>query len=223
MGREYKQVSEIRSFVPDAGDLLFRDDFSSGLRFSVSGSAAGKYVAVTDYRPLIGSNCLEVSNRADTFVDGNTVVASSDIRLPGSRYLSSLFAFRYLVAANLDGVWQRFVFYMQSRWVEFGVRYDVQNDRLQVYTDATSWENVVETDVRLLGDSWVNVRFAVDFFANKYLSLVIGGVSYDVSSFSIHSADAAVNLKGVIQLGCEQQGTSDGFITHFSNLSVIGG
>lgn len=221
MGKEYKQVSEIRSFVPDAGGLLFRDDFADGLRFKVGGSAAGAVVCITDYRPCLGSSCLELSNRADTFVDATTVLAVTTIRLPSSRYVSCLFDFKYEEFDNVSFVYQSLLFYMQSVRVEFGIKYDVVNDRIMYFSSDATWVNVVNTDVKLREDFWNRFEFGIDVYRNKYVYMLLNGVQYTVSDFSAREVIGVTDLGAMVWLGCGQKDTTAGVKTYFDNVVVL--
>lgn len=194
MSREYTRAHSIFGFLPFTGAVIVSDDFEGRLKYNKVDGAGDSVFEIDPSDSLSGDNSLLLKTRTTAAAEDDEISASRFVHLLPDKIVAFETVFTYPVVASLKSIGFRLFFYDGTIQHTALIQYLPNTPIWQYYNSSGSYSNITNSGLTLNVDTWHRVLLKVNFATDKFLSLHVDHLSFDLSAFALRTAGSAWNL-----------------------------
>lgn len=172
------------------GNVIFLEDFEyNANRWALVNNGAGAAIAINTDTYRSPDQCLRFT-LGDA--DGNLSYAEALLPLPRDTGLGLEASWALNSAAEYVSC--HFDWFDGTNWKRAGIRYDIEDEELQVCTDLNVW-TAFATGIDLREDSEMfhTMKVVVDLINNAYIRAIVNHVEYSLSAYTPYVTASATS------------------------------
>lgn len=182
MGKEYTRAVSIKALLPLSDQVVFYDDFSSLLKWSMFG-ALGNYILELDPSDAKhGSQSLYMATRSTGAIASDHISAQRLSHLLPSKILAFTCSFKYPTFANFDTLKFEFHLYNGAAYQQAVARYTRVSNIWSIVDPAGGMTNLTGITIPPGEGAWHIFTLIINFATSKYLSIQVDSEIEDISA-----------------------------------------
>lgn len=185
MGKEYTRSMSILGSLPVAGQVIFYDNFESLLKWT---KTAGEGDSIFELDPSLSqqeSQSLHLKTRTTSADIGDEIVAGRNMHLLPSKVLSFACLFHFSANERIEHIQFLFKWHDGSNRHSALIRYRPDNPDWAYQNTTPEFVSIPNSDVLLEALTWHLIVLRINFDTDKYLSLQINNLLFDLSAFPL--------------------------------------
>ncbi|MBA7479416.1 hypothetical protein ES707_14850 [subsurface metagenome] len=194
MSKEYTRLVSIVGEIPFANQIVFHDDFEHTLQWTKGGGVGDSIFELSPNISKHGNQSLHLKTRTTGAAQSDAINAERFMHLRPSKLLNLIYNF---YSPNLTKAVQinlYFTFADGTNAHESSIRFNPNAPDWQYMPQGKSFTTIAGSELALNNLAWHQAILRVNFATQKYLTLQVDHLLFDLSALSYHISTSGAGL-----------------------------
>lgn len=199
MGKEYRRAIDVLGIIPAKGSILFRDDFTEGIKFAQVANTSDPVAQISQAKRLSSKATAHVITRLTGAAASDYAGFSYNIPPTPAQLFTLNVNFLLTSVTSASYVEIILTHYTGTYEDDAKIKVDIANSKLQYYNDAGAYADVTGGSFAIDPSVWHAIAIETDIKNVEYRKLYFNNKIYDLSGTGMYQdADTEDNPQLVI-------------------------